>query len=144
MSYKQYSAYGAANETVSKSQQIVMLYDGIIKFTRKARESIEENKIEERFNNLQRACKIILGLQFSLDFDNGGEISQILSNFYNAMDLRIMALNRSNSLEDLDKILNEIKIMRDAWNEIDQKNKTEKLEAPTSPTPDAEPSNFNA
>jgi len=120
MSYSknQYSAYGMASETVSKTRQVVMLYEGIIKFVMKARSAIEEKRIEDRFNNLQRACKIILGLQAGLDFENGGEIAHILNNFYTTMDLRVLALNQSNSLDECDNIIEDFKKMRDAWEEV--------------------------
>ena len=78
---------------------------------------------------LQKSSNIILGLSSALDYDNGGEISQILGNFYNAMDLRILGINRSNNVDDLEKIIKEIKIMRDAWHEIDSQGAVKNAEA---------------
>jgi len=115
---KQCSAYGIARETVGKVRQIVMLYDGMIKFTMQARQAIEENRIAERFNNLERACKILLGLQSCLDFKQDERIAHVLFNFYVTMHLRIMALNQSRSAKDCDKIIQDLQRMRDTWERI--------------------------
>src|SRR5271154_6279210 len=93
---KQCSAYGLANETASKMQQVIMLYDGIIKFVRQAHRAIGEKNIAERFNNLDKACKILIGLQSALDYTNGDRVAYILNHFYITMNLRLMALNQSN------------------------------------------------
>ena len=105
---------------MNKTRQLVLLYDAVIRFVKQARLAIEEGRFEDRLNLLQKASNIIVGLHGSLDFDKGGEISQILSSFYSAMDIRILAINRTNSLEDCDRIVNEIKMMREAWDKIDQ------------------------
>ncbi len=116
---KQCSAYGIARETVGSVRRIVMLYDGIIKFAMQARHAIEENRIADRFNNLERACKILLGLQSCLDFTQGdGKIAHILFNFYVTTNLRMMALNQSRSVKDCDGIIQDLKKMRDTWEGI--------------------------
>ena len=124
MNYSQVAAsYRTANETVQKTRQVVLLYDAVIRFLQQSKQAIEAQEYEKRLNLLQKASNILMGLNSALDFENGGEISEMLSNFYNAMDLRILTLNRTNSLEDLEKIIREIKTMRDAWDQIDIQNK---------------------
>jgi flagellar protein FliS len=135
--------YKTANETVQKTRQVVLLYDAIIRFLQQSKLAIEEGRFEDRLNLLQKASNIIMGLHSALDFDNGGEVSQTLSNFYNAMDLRILNINRTNSVEDLEKIIKEVKIMRDGWNEVDQKASAEKSETPPTEA-SGEPSDFSA
>lgn len=123
MNYYQAAAtYRTASETVQKTRQVVLLYDAVIRFLQQAKTAIEEGQFEERLNLLQKSSNIIMGLHSALDFDNGGEISQTLSNFYNAMDLRMLNINRTNSIEDLEQIIREIKTMREAWQEIDSQN----------------------
>jgi len=115
---KQCSAYGVARETLDKTRQVVMLYDGMIKFTMQARHAIEENQIAERFNALDRAYKILIGLQSSLDFDKGERIAAMLFGFYLNMSIRLMALNQSRSVKDCDEIIQDMKTMRDAWEKV--------------------------
>ena len=122
MSYKQQVAsYQMANATLHKTRQLVLLYDAVIRFLRQAKVAIEEQRYEDRMNLLQKCNNIIVGLHSALDFEQGGDISKMLNNFYSAMDLRIMAVNRTNNTAELEQIINEIKTMRDAWAEIDEK-----------------------
>lgn len=113
------NAYSYAAYNVSKTRQVVMVYDGIISAVQQARKSIEEQAHEARFNALQKACTLILGLQASLDHEQGGEITKMLDNFYFSMDMRIQRLNREPSTEQIDRILKEFRLMRDAWAEVD-------------------------
>lgn len=115
-----YQAYTQANHTVAKTRQVVMLYDGVIRNLQQAREAMEANRIEERYNKLVRASEIIMGLQMSLDFDQGQEAAQVLYEFYSSIDSRIMQLHRTGSREACDTIIDDIRQMRDIWNKIDK------------------------
>ena len=115
-----YAAYKAAQYNVSKTRQVVLLYDGAINYIKKAIQAIQEKNIQERYNNIDNACKILLGLQSSLDFDNGGDIAKILDEYYHSMDMRLIKVQRNNNIEDLEQISKEIYMMRDAWDEVDQ------------------------
>lgn len=117
---QQVSSYKMASETVQKTRQLVMLYDAMIRFLKQGRLAMEESRFEDRLNLLQKASNIVIGLHSALDFEKGGEISEILNDFYSAIDLRIMSLNRSNSTSECDQIIREVKMMRDSWDKIDQ------------------------
>lgn len=117
---QQMASYQMASETVQKTRQLVMLYDAVIRLLKQARSAMEEKRFADRFNMLQKASNIVMSLHSALDYERGGEISQILNNFYTAMDIRMIGLNRTNSVEECDKIIDEIKIMRDAWDKIDR------------------------
>ena len=129
MNYSQMTAsYRTANETVQKTRQVVLLYDAVVRFLQQSKHAIEAHEYEQRMHLLQKSSNIVMGLNSALDFNNGGEISEMLSNFYNAIDLRILTLNRTNNIDDLEKIIREVKTMRDAWDQIDQQSKVEKVE----------------
>lgn len=117
----QYQAYSHANQTAPKTRQIVMLYDGAIRFLKQAKEAIEEKRVEDRFHLLNKASEIIVGLQTHLDFDHGGDVAKVLFDYYMSMDNRILAVHRSQDLEVLEGIVADLKRMRDAWAEIDHK-----------------------
>lgn len=121
MSYNQlqYAAYTAAQQNTSKCKQVVMLYDGAMRFITKAMDAIKENNIQERFNNLERASKIILGLQSALDFDRGGEVAKVLDEYYHNIDMRLVSVHYNNDASICEKVLRELKIMREAWEEVD-------------------------
>lgn len=117
---QKYQAYVTATQTVAKTKQIVMLYDGIIRFVQQAKEAIREKRIEDRYNMLIKATDIIGGLQACLDFENGGEIAKVLYSFYASAEGRLFSVHRSNSVETCDEVIADLKQMRDVWQEIDQ------------------------
>lgn len=117
---QQYQAYAAATQTVAKTRQIVLLYDGLIRFVLQAKIAIEEKRIEDRFNLLLKASDVISGLQSCLDFERGGDIARVLYNFYSSIDSRIFSIHRTNSIETCDEVVAELRQMRDAWHEIDR------------------------
>lgn len=142
---QQYQAYAAATQTVARTKQIVMLYDGVIRLMQQSKEAIKENRIEDRYKALTRASDIIMGLQGCLDFEVGGSVGQILYNFYSSIDGRISSIHRSSSLETCDAVIFDVKQMRDVWDEIDQKSTNNGLadmaqqatEAPKPAAPEA-------
>ncbi len=118
-----YQAYQAANQTVSKTRQIVMLYDGMIRFLRQTCEAMQEQRIEERYQLLVKVSNIVVGLQGCLDFEQSHEVATSLYDYYNSVDGRIMALHRSNSVEDCQALIDDLKVMRDLWKNIDEEEK---------------------
>ncbi len=121
----QYQAYNIASQTAPKMRQIVMLYDGAIRFMRQAKLAIEEGRIEDRYNLLTKASEVILGLQGCLDFERGGEVAQILYDYYSSLDARILSIHRSQSIETCDSVIADLKEMRDAWEAIEANNSPE-------------------
>jgi flagellar protein FliS len=138
----QYQAYSVATRTVAKTRQIVMLYDGAIRFVKQAQIAIAEKRIEDRFRLLKRAADVIVGLQSSIDFENGGEIAQTLNRFYTDLSIRILSVNvnRKNGQELCENIVEDLKQMRDVWDNIDR-NLTAEDSAADSAVP---PSTNNA
>lgn len=133
---QQYQAYAAATQTVARTRQIVLLYDGVIRFVQQARTAIVEKRIEDRFNLLIKASDVIAGLQACLDFERGGEIAKVLYSFYSSVDGRIYSVHRTNSVETCDEVIAELKQMRDAWHEIDQQmSAQEKSAGPVASAP---------
>lgn len=119
MNSNQFASYQNASYTLQKTRQIVLLYDAAIRFTKQAKQAIEGNDFELRFELLQKVSNILSGLNGSLDYENGGEISVVLGSFYSGLDMRVISVNRTNSLEDCDYIIQELKNMRESWEKID-------------------------
>jgi flagellar secretion chaperone FliS len=115
-----YKAYSRAAHTVNKTRQVVMLYDGAIRFLQHAGEAIEKKDYETRYHKLVRVSDILMGLQSCLDFDVGGASAKVLFDFYSMMDRRVFALHRSNDGQACEVIIRELKEMRDVWDRIDR------------------------
>jgi flagellar secretion chaperone FliS len=136
---QKYQAYAAATQTVARTKQIVMLYDGVIRFLQHAREAIQEKRIEDRYRMLTKASEVLMGLQGCLDFENGGNIAKILYSFYSTIDSRIFSIHRSNSIETCDEIIAELKKMREVWQEIDTSNSAGATPVPPPVDPQSSP-----
>ena len=116
---QRYAAYKAANQTTeNKTQQIVMLYDGLMRYVHQAKLAIESKDIQERFDVLEKAGQIIAGLQASIDFENGEKIAVILDGYYNTIYTKIHIINRENTIESCDDLIEDIKGMRGAWQDV--------------------------
>lgn len=135
-----YQAYAAATQTVAKTRQIVMLYDGAIRFIHQAKDAIRDRKYEERYKLLIKAGDVIVGLQSCLDFDRGGEIAKILYHFYASVDNRLFTIHRTNSLEECDQVLADLRQMREVWDEIDKSSAGDVAEQETTPVAAADDS----
>lgn len=133
-----YQAYAAATQTVARTKQIVLLYEGTIRFLQQAKEAMAEGRIEDRYKLLIKASDIIGGLQACLDFEQGGQIAQILFGFYASIDGRIFSVHRTGSIDTVDQIIAELKQMRDVWQDIDiQSSGSEEPPTPDSSIPPA-------
>jgi flagellar protein FliS len=111
--------YAEAQNSINKSRQIVMLYDGLIRIINQAMEAIKNNDIQTRYNLLEKACLVINGLQDSLDFTQGGNIATLLDDYYFSIYIRIVNVNNDNNSKILTNVLEELAMMRDAWQEVD-------------------------
>lgn len=116
------SAYNSAAQTVRKTRQVVMLYDGAIRFMQQAKQAILNNDVETRYNALERVTDIITGLQASLDFEQGGQLAKTLYDYYSGMDMRIMHLHGKPDPVVCDQVIKHLRMMREAWEEVDARH----------------------
>jgi flagellar protein FliS len=119
MTQKALKAYAFATQTVAPTRQVVMLYDSAIRNLKQARLAIDSRDILGRYRALVKAGDIVFGLQGALDFEAGGDIAKTLYQFYSSIDARILSIHRTASVEMCDQVMQELKMMRDAWAEID-------------------------
>lgn len=85
-----------ANAEADPLMQIVMLYDGAIKFLNLTAADIEANNLINKAEHSNRALDIINYLQTILNFERGGDSAVILDNFYRS--LTVLILRGSNEL----------------------------------------------
>jgi len=120
MTNQKYNAYLTSQATIRKTKQVVMLYEGVITHLKRAKEAIKENNIELRYNSLEKAAGIIIGLQASLDFEQGEEISKMLDEFYFATYIRIMAIHHNKNIDVCNQLIEQLQGMQKSWEEVDQ------------------------
>jgi flagellar protein FliS len=112
------TAYAAASQIASPCRMVVMLYDGMIKAVVLARQAILDGRIEERFNQTQKASRIVLGLQGHLDFERGGAVSPMLDRFYDTIFARLQEINVRNSTAICDDVVKALGAVRESWEEV--------------------------
>lgn len=115
------NAYTQASMNVSPMKAVIMLYEGVIRLVSEARRADEDQDYEARFNAISKASKIIIGLQGQLDFENGGEISPMLHQFYDDLFMRMMQMNSRNSGPIFDDVLESLTRMKQTWVLVDEK-----------------------
>jgi flagellar secretion chaperone FliS len=110
------ASYGRiANTEANPIKQIVMLYDGAIKFLKLAVADIEAKDIAAKAEHSNRALDIINYLQGILDFERGGEVAPALDNLYRS--ITVLVIRASVELDaNLMRQAAELLIpVRDAW-----------------------------
>ncbi|MDD9912142.1 MAG: flagellar export chaperone FliS [Alphaproteobacteria bacterium] len=104
----------------SPAQQIVMLYDGVIKFTSQAQKAIDDGNIEARCNANRRAMEIVSYLLEILDVEKGEELGQRLNKIYAYVLQKMLQVDLNNSREATEEILLHMRTLRQAWLELAQ------------------------
>ncbi|PLX18715.1 MAG: flagellar export chaperone FliS [Candidatus Muiribacterium halophilum] len=109
--------------TASEGQLIIMLYDGAIRFLKKAKTSMKEKDIEQSHEAITRARKIVLELMFSLDMEKGGDISRNLYELYFFLNQELIKANIKKDSEILNDCLEIITNLRSTWKQVIEKAK---------------------
>lgn len=110
------NAYGkVANAETDPLRQIVMLYDGAIKFLRLAAADIEAGNLVAKAEHTNRALDIIIYLQSTLDFERGGEVAPVLSLLYLSVTAEIMRASAKLDSAQMQRAADLLAPVRDAW-----------------------------
>ena len=102
-------------ETASKEQLVVMLFDGIVRFTEQARKAMLNNEIEDVHHLLMRAQAIVMELIYTVDREKGGEIAKnLLALHAYAFNCLIIA-NMKKEVEKIDEVQKIYRELREGW-----------------------------
>lgn len=100
--------------TSSPLELVVMLYDGALRFVRRAAAAMEGQKYEEAHFNVDRAQQIVTELAASLDFDQR-ELSKSLYSLYEYIHLRLMEADLGKKGEPLSEVERMLISLRESW-----------------------------
>lgn len=123
--YRQLSVQGATPLGL-----VVMLFDGAIAVLLRAIDAIKAHDIEEKCRHLNRALAVIIQLEGTLNFQQGGEIARNLESFYAYSRDQVMKANIQNSADILRALTEHWATLRDAWQEGEQRLA---VQCPSSP-----------
>lgn len=114
---KQYQAYqDNAVNTASSGELTMMLYNGCMKFVRRAIMHMEKNEYAEKNTFIQKAQNIITELMVTLDLDV--PLSQQLLTLYDYARFQLTEGNIKNDPELLQEALTIIGELRDTWKQV--------------------------
>lgn len=111
--------------TASPEQILLMLYDGAIRFTRRAISGIEENQPELKASGVTKAMAIIAEFSNSLNHEIGGKIAEDLDALYDFMMRELTSANLNDDIEKLKNVEKLLMDLRQTWGEavvINRKN----------------------
>lgn len=111
-----YQAYHRTNvQTADQRQLIVMLYDGLIRFLRKAAVKIEEEDVEGAHNYLVRSREIVAELMATLKPEKGGEVGHNLKRLYVYAFNRIVEANLYKDPRMVEEVVGIMTTLREGW-----------------------------
>lgn len=99
-------------------QLVALLFQKLLDNIANAKGAIAQENMPKKGEQLSNAISIIGVLEGSLDFDNGGDISNNLANLYQFCSQKLVEANASNDLDLLDEIAQIIIPIKNGWDAI--------------------------
>ena len=113
-----YSKYKkTAVESASKEKLLLMLYEGAIRFLKRAIMACENKDVPGRCENIGKAYDIILELMNTLDFKVGGEVAENLEQLYMFMTEELTRANLTGKVDHLKNVLKIMETLYEGWKE---------------------------
>ena len=104
-----------ANTETNPLKQIVMLYDGAIKFLNMTADDIENQDFVQKAEHSNRALDILNYLQSILDFERGGDVAVALDNLYRRITVLVLRASRELDAPLMRRAAELLAPVRDAW-----------------------------
>ena len=109
--YFKYQRVSATSD--NKIQQMVFLFDEVIKSLYQAQKSINNNDVKGKHNNLSKVIDVFYTLYYSVDIEGGGDAAKLFNNFniISIQKLQDINLNNSNQ-QDIGEIIKVVSNVR--------------------------------
>ncbi|MCL6598705.1 MAG: flagellar export chaperone FliS [Alicyclobacillus macrosporangiidus] len=111
----QYAYKQVGIATAPKERLLIMLFDGLLRFTAQAKAAIDASQVEAAHNALIRAQDIVLELQQSLNPSQAPQLAENLDALYTFFYTQLVEANRRKSREVIESIEPLIRELRDAF-----------------------------
>lgn len=112
-------------QSASREKLLLMLYEGAIRFVKRAAQACDEKDIAERGHNIGKAFDIIMELSNTLNHDVGGDISKNLEQLYMFITDQLTKANVTGDRKYLDTSLKLLETLYSGWVEAVEKLKRE-------------------
>jgi flagellar secretion chaperone FliS len=111
--YQQYRTTAVA--TASPVQLVTMLYQGVLRFTLRGIQGIEQGNVAQAHEGLTRAQAIIIELAAHLDMDAGGDVARNLNMLYTYTHQRMVEANCRKVVEPAEEVVRLFRELLPAW-----------------------------
>ena len=111
--YQQYRTTSV--ETASPVQLVTMLYQGVLRFTLRGIQGIEQGNVGQAHEGLTRAQAIVTELAAHLDLEAGGEIAKSLNALYVYTHQRLIEANCQKAVEPAEEVVRLFRELLPAW-----------------------------
>ncbi|UOF91408.1 flagellar export chaperone FliS [Fodinisporobacter ferrooxydans] len=110
-------AYQQSAVQTSPSKLLIMLFDGLIKFSNWSQQMMREKKYELAHANLLRAQNILIELMTTLNKKAAPELCDHLYGLYDFMYRRLIQANMEKNPELIDLVIQYSTELRDTFNQ---------------------------
>ena len=104
--------------TSSQGRLILMMYEGAIKFTSLALESMAKGDVANQGKYIQKAHDIVNELSLALDFKKGGDVAPRLESLYQFALSQLTLANIKSEKKPLQAVLNILTPLLEAWTQL--------------------------
>lgn len=109
--------------TASPGQLTLMLYNGCLKFIRRAQTALVNEDLEEKNTNLLKAQNILQELMVTLD--TNVDVADHMMQMYDYIHRRLIEANVNNDGDILEEVAGYVTEFRDTWKEVLRINRKE-------------------
>ena len=105
-------------QQASPYQLVAMLFQKLLGNIATAKGAISQNDFDKKGTELSNAIAIIGVLESSLDFKQGGEVSENLASLYKFCSEQILVASTNNDAEKLEEVIQILLPIKAGWDSI--------------------------
>ena len=105
-------------QQASPYQLVAMLFQKLLDNIATAKGAIAQNNFAKKGSEISNAIAIIGVLEGSLDFEQGGEVSENLASLYKYCSEQLLVASTNNDIEKLEDIIKILLPIKSGWDSI--------------------------
>ncbi len=112
-------------QEASPYQLVAMLFQKLLGNIATAKGAISQKDFEKKGTELSNAIAIIGVLEGSLDFEQGGDVSNNLASLYNFCSEQLLVASTNNDIDKLEEVIQILLPIKAGWDTIPLENQTQ-------------------
>ena len=105
-------------QQASPYQLVAMLFQKLLDNIATAKGAIAQNNLSKKGTEISNAIAIIGVLEGSLDFKQGGEVSENLASLYKFCSEQLLIASTNNDIEKLEEVIKILLPIKSGWDSI--------------------------